>query len=113
MRRLGRAVALWEWGRAGWSFHAKGLWLAPGRPGPAWTATAVGSSNFGFRSTVRDLEAQLLIVTSDEGLRRRMREERARLFEHAQPVDELLLARPDHQVPLWVRGFAKVFRNFF
>jgi hypothetical protein len=93
---LGRR-RLEEYCRPGWEFHAKGLWVtlpnaqcgsmrhaagagslaaapapaaaiaAPAaRAGPV--VTAVGSSNFGFRSLRRDLEVQFLVITKNRGL---------------------------------------------
>lgn len=71
-----------EWRRGtvgepeGWTYHAKGLWVTlPGgeRGGPS--VTLVGSSNYTKRSYGLDLEAGALVVTRDEGLRGRLREE--------------------------------------
>lgn len=36
--------------------------------------TTIGSPNFGYRSIVRDLEAQLFLVTSNLGLRKNLHE---------------------------------------
>lgn len=36
--------------------------------------TTIGSPNFGYRSIVRDLEAQLFLVTSNPGLRKNLHE---------------------------------------
>ncbi|MFN4150244.1 MAG: response regulator, partial [Candidatus Sericytochromatia bacterium] len=47
--------------------------------------TLIGSSNFGQRSTERDTEAQILILTKNDDLRNRMEEERRRLFVYSQP----------------------------
>lgn len=48
-----------------------GRYTPPGEQAPC--ATAVGSSNYGYRSQNRDLEAQALIVTTDPALRDRVR----------------------------------------
>ena len=67
-------IALYEYGRPGWTFHAKGLWLttwsssasSSGGNGaavslrqPVALTTLIGSPNFGRRSTERDLELQV------------------------------------------------------
>ncbi|PIO52551.1 hypothetical protein TELCIR_26143, partial [Teladorsagia circumcincta] len=70
-------VNLYEYYRDGWTFHAKGLWIETAMS----TATLVGSSNFGtlsnlsgYRSVHRDLEAQILLVTSNERLRGQLKD---------------------------------------
>jgi CDP-diacylglycerol--glycerol-3-phosphate 3-phosphatidyltransferase len=60
-------------------YHAKGLWYAPEGGSPS--ITLIGSSNLGVRSAQRDLEAQLLILTENESLRKRMDEVRTTLFQ--------------------------------
>ena len=76
---------LLEYGRPGWEFHAKGIWLAPPGEG-APLATLVGSSNYGFRSLHRDLEINFLLVTTNDGLREQLAAEWARLAQHATVV---------------------------
>ncbi|CAJ0590496.1 unnamed protein product [Cylicocyclus nassatus] len=102
-------VNLYEYHREGWTFHAKGLWVEK----PAQTATLVGSSNFGYRSVHRDMEAQVLIVTSNEQLRSQLKEERQRLFEFSSILDAAALRRADHHIPAVVRAVSRVVRNFF
>ncbi|GAA5866324.1 hypothetical protein JCM3774_006616 [Rhodotorula dairenensis] len=93
------AVELREWRRDGWTYHAKGIWLAPSvfnplsPPAPTSTSTTltvdphidefslryahpappfltlIGSSNFGSRSARRDLEAGVLVTTQNSQLR--------------------------------------------
>ena len=99
----------------GWTYHAKGLWItllqtprmhqasyhkpgatAPprvpsleamsGEAGPS--AVVVGSSNYTTRSYGLDLEVGALVVTSDEGLRRKWKREEEALMEPTREVDE-------------------------
>ncbi|NWW96689.1 PGPS1 protein, partial [Rhynochetos jubatus] len=64
-------VRLQEYSRAGWTFHAKGLWLyLAGSDLPC--LTLVGSPNFGYRSVHRDLEAQVAIVTENPALQQQL-----------------------------------------
>jgi CDP-diacylglycerol---glycerol-3-phosphate 3-phosphatidyltransferase len=60
------AIEIREWAKEGWTYHAKGVWLTvPTLPeGP--TKTLIGSSNFGSRSALRDLECTLLIETKGD-----------------------------------------------
>ncbi|ORZ29424.1 hypothetical protein BCR44DRAFT_1451291 [Catenaria anguillulae PL171] len=91
------AVKLSEYARNGWTFHAKGLWVVrhaetskghekvnerDGLP----VVTAIGSSNFGHRSARRDLEAQAIVVTRNEGLQRELKAEMDGLWREASEV---------------------------
>jgi len=46
--------------RDGWTFHAKGLWVMQGET--TLVAAMVGSGNYGYRSYVRDVESNVLLV---------------------------------------------------
>ncbi|KAG0370244.1 CDP-diacylglycerol--glycerol-3-phosphate 3-phosphatidyltransferase [Gamsiella multidivaricata] len=73
--------------------------------------TTIGSPNFGYRSIVRDLEAQLFLVTSNQGLRKSLHEELSSLRQHAHPVTEATFKAPDRQVPVWVGGASRAIRT--
>ncbi|KAH6622376.1 CDP-diacylglycerol-glycerol-3-phosphate 3-phosphatidyltransferas-like protein [Boeremia exigua] len=126
---LDGSVALkeWKYGRVdqegGWTYHAKGLWVSlpsvaagTGTAAAAATAdsaaagtpedpvlTVLGSSNYTKRSYSLDLEANVVIATTDAGLRRRLGEEVAWLNEHAAPVAEADFETPERKVSLGVR----------
>ncbi|CAD5224458.1 unnamed protein product [Bursaphelenchus okinawaensis] len=100
INQLGRKIRLLEYQKPGWSFHGKGMWI--NSKTDDYTATVIGSSNFGYRSTTRDLEAQLVIVTRNEVLKRRINEEKSFILENTRPLDHVLLAKPDHYVPFWM-----------
>jgi CDP-diacylglycerol---glycerol-3-phosphate 3-phosphatidyltransferase len=96
----------------GWTYHAKGLWIAfP--PSPETdeheaqkqdpSVTVIGSSNYTQRSYKMDLEANVVICTSDADLRRRLGEEVAWLGEYANKVDEEEFKKPERRVGLGVR----------
>ena len=87
----GDGIVLKEWRRGtvgepgGWTYHAKGLWVTlGGEKEPC--ISIVGSSNYTKRSYGLDLETGVAIVTADEGLKARLKEERDGLEEHAQKV---------------------------
>ncbi|CAJ0954536.1 unnamed protein product, partial [Mesorhabditis belari] len=63
-------VKMHEWSRNGWTFHAKGLWFQKSDT----LACMIGSSNYGYRSAHRDLEAQVLVVTKNDSLKARLLE---------------------------------------
>lgn len=94
-------IAIHEYSRPGWTFHAKGLWLhryAAAQPiagegkkieddeaqwgDPVGVTTIVGSSNYGQRGLHRDLELQVEMSTRDKGLMGRLALERDGLFNH-------------------------------
>ncbi|KAF1850940.1 CDP-diacylglycerol-glycerol-3-phosphate 3-phosphatidyltransferas-like protein [Cucurbitaria berberidis CBS 394.84] len=113
---LSERIQLREWQKGvvgqkeGWTYHAKGLWVTFPSAAPLESAgiedpslTVVGSSNYTKRSYELDLEANVIIATSDPGLRRRLGEEVKWLGEYAKPVDESEFEKPDRKVSLSVR----------
>ncbi|KAL7071511.1 hypothetical protein ACQ4LE_009607 [Meloidogyne hapla] len=100
-----------EWDRDGWTFHAKGLWID--FLNSKKIGTVIGSSNYGFRSAHRDLEAQVLLVTENELLKQKIIEEKQYLLEHAQSLKIDAFLKRDILVSNWVKYFARIFRNFF
>ena len=118
---LSDSVQLREWkhGRVdqpgGWTYHAKGLWISlpttpqtssaemdpPAQQDPS--ITVIGSSNYTKRSYELDLEANVVIATSDAGLRRRLGDEVKWLGEHAKTVDESEFEKEDRKVSVSVR----------
>jgi CDP-diacylglycerol--glycerol-3-phosphate 3-phosphatidyltransferase len=127
---------LWEYCREGWEFHAKGIWVHPpeGQPPAAgashgggggggaaaadaagWApplATAVGSSNYGFRSLHRDLELQFILVTRNPALRAALGAEAAALKAHSQPVADAALLAPGRRGGPMARLAVRLLRGF-
>ncbi|KAI9749453.1 MAG: CDP-diacylglycerol--glycerol-3-phosphate 3-phosphatidyltransferase [Lichina confinis] len=110
VRRAGREdeIELREWRRGtigepdGWTYHAKGLWVtAPGEDHPS--ITLVGSSNYTKRSYSLDLEMNLLVLTRDSDLQRRLAQEQHWLQEHARTVTIDDFSTPERRVGLHVR----------
>ncbi|RDA89173.1 hypothetical protein CP533_2999 [Ophiocordyceps camponoti-saundersi (nom. inval.)] len=110
IHRAGRDgdVVLKEWRRgtagqpAGWTYHAKGLWVTmPGDDHPAMTL--IGSSNYTQRSYSLDLEVGVLVLTRGRKLQRRLAEELGWLQKHAKAVGRDDFARNDRRVGLDVR----------
>jgi CDP-diacylglycerol--glycerol-3-phosphate 3-phosphatidyltransferase len=108
-------IALHEYERAGWTFHAKGLWVerrgggvqAQVQGSAAGSSSSdsdsssggmvslVGSSNYGMRGTHRDLELQVEITTSDPAACRVLAGERDALFSrrHVRAVGAHLASK--------------------
>jgi CDP-diacylglycerol--glycerol-3-phosphate 3-phosphatidyltransferase len=120
-QNLSDSITVKEWKKGkvgeegGWTYHAKGLWITfPSSPtsdtAPTPPAkdedpslTVVGSSNYTKRSYELDLEANVIIATSDPGLRKRLGEEVQWLGEYAKKVDEKDLEQPDRKVSMKVK----------
>ena len=85
-----------------WTYHAKGVWVElPGEKGLG--VTMVGSSNYTKRSYELDLESNVLVVTRDEGLRRRLEEEVGALMEGTKDVSIEDFRKANRRVGLQVR----------
>ncbi|KAL6704577.1 CDP-diacylglycerol--glycerol-3-phosphate 3-phosphatidyltransferase [Coniothyrium glycines] len=109
---LSDSITLKEWKRGkvdeagGWTYHAKGLWVTfptkeAGEDDPS--LTVIGSSNYTKRSYELDLEANVIIATSDAGLRKKLGEEVKWLREYAKSVDESEFEKPERKVSLSVK----------
>lgn len=118
-------VSLHEWKRGivgeadGWTYHAKGIWVTvpdhrthdqpdeqtsdgPDQAGPA--ITLIGSSNYTQRSHTLDLEANALVLTTDDGLKARLKDEEEHLMQRAGPrVGLEELQQPERRVGVRVR----------
>uniref|UniRef100_A0A1B6D6J1 CDP-diacylglycerol--glycerol-3-phosphate 3-phosphatidyltransferase n=2 Tax=Clastoptera arizonana TaxID=38151 RepID=A0A1B6D6J1_9HEMI len=113
-RRIGQChrITLLEYQRPGWTYHAKGLWhTLAGQSSPY--LTLIGSSNFGARSVERDLESQVVIVTSNENLSKRLKEEQNHLYELGIQFSEETATQADRKSPLWVKAVLWFFKNYF
>lgn len=102
------SIQLKEWRRGtvghpgGWTYHAKGLWMAfPKEQYPS--LTFVGSSNYTKRSYSLDLEVGALVVTSNEGLKKRMGEEIEWLQKDSKAISRDDLRRTERRVGWNVR----------
>lgn len=100
----------------GWTYHAKGIWVAlPSSSASSAAAagentdtndpclTVIGSSNYTKRAYELDLEANVVLCTTDPGLRRRLGEEVRWLGEHATRVDEREFEKEDRKVGMNVK----------
>ncbi len=105
---LTSSIQLKEWRRGtigqpgGWTYHAKGLWVTlPREDHPS--ITLVGSSNYTKRSYSLDLETNLLVLTRNQDLQRRLGAEENWLQEHARTVDLDEFTKTERRVGLHVR----------
>ncbi|XP_068249659.1 CDP-diacylglycerol--glycerol-3-phosphate 3-phosphatidyltransferase, mitochondrial [Palaemon carinicauda] len=104
-------VELFEYERPNWTFHGKGLWYyKPDQSLPF--LTMIGSPNFGRRSVNRDLESQLVILTSNRALQTSLQEEQQHLYSLASLVTRQTFTQVDRLVPYWVRFVIPVVKLF-
>ncbi|KKY32641.1 putative cdp-diacylglycerol-glycerol-3-phosphate 3-phosphatidyltransferase [Diaporthe ampelina] len=107
-RKKDLAITLKEWRKGsvnepgGWTYHAKGIWVTlPSDSNPS--LSLVGSSNYTKRSYSLDIEANAMILTKNEDLKKRLGDEQRWLQDHATPVTRDDFARTERRVSLKVR----------
>lgn len=102
-------IALLEYERADWTYHAKGIWYSPVDSNLP-CMSVIGSSNYGERSVNRDLESQVCLVTTNKTLQKALKSEYDHLTKYATTAENQLVTR---FVPNWVRTVVFLFKNFF
>ncbi|XP_042883700.1 CDP-diacylglycerol--glycerol-3-phosphate 3-phosphatidyltransferase, mitochondrial-like [Penaeus japonicus] len=110
--RQNERILLCEYKQPGWTFHVKGLWYyQPNKSLPL--LTLIGSPNFGWRSVNRDLESQIVLLTTNEGLQKSLHQEQERLYNLSDHVTDKTFTQPDRWVPFWVRCVMPIIKVFF
>ncbi|KAI9209781.1 uncharacterized protein BJ171DRAFT_7409 [Polychytrium aggregatum] len=104
------SVELYEYKKDRWTFHAKGLWCTPPQQKHP-VLTVVGSSNFGQRSMDRDLEAQVVLITKNAEVSKKLGQNLEFIMHTTSIVDEATLDRPDRQVHYLVKLAARLIRT--
>eukprot|EP00040_Diaphanoeca_grandis_P030983 m.184444 g.184444 ORF g.184444 m.184444 type:complete len:527 (+) comp32189_c0_seq2:208-1788(+) len=107
-----REISVREFKRGFETFHAKGLW-GYFDDGELPSFTFIGSPNFGYRSTHRDLECQVAVFTSNQTLRQALHTEKERLFCHGDVVSDDTFDSAKRHVKMWVRSTARIIKTFF
>ena len=105
-------VNMYEYQRPNWTFHCKGVWYFDTNSTLPF-ATMIGSPNFGYRSVEKDLEAQLTIITKNQGLQSALNDEQQKMFDSSFKVTGETFQKPDRLVPMWVKAVTGVARRFF
>ena len=98
-RMHSRNFSLLEFSRPGWSFHPKGVWLS--RKGEIYS-TIIGSSNFGYRSLLRDFE--VTFAMQGPGLHPMLHRELEGIVKHCTPAAALGRTRSSNWLRYLVRG---------
>ena len=60
----------------------------------------------------RDLEAQVAIVTNNQGLSEALHEEKGRLYNSAQRVTRETFLLPERKIPVWVYCVTRLIKSF-
>ena len=111
------AAKLYHWERKDWTFHSKGLWI---KHGEDLAAAAVGSSNFGGRSFVRDMESNLLMVfppSTDqaklEAIAKPLQDEWKEIMKHSKMVNTKALVERAPPLPIHIQSLLPYIKTFF
>ncbi|CAB4480179.1 phospholipase D/nuclease [Rhizophagus irregularis] len=103
-------IKIQEYKRPGWTFHAKGLWCY--LDGESWPSlTIIGSSNYGYRSTERDLEAQAILITENTQLRKTIHDELENMSKYTEEVTKETFQQIDRKVPYLVGAATRLIRT--
>jgi len=101
-------IRIWSFFKPNWTFHAKGLWIENKKENTM--LATIGSSNFGYRSVFRDLELQLVLVTREEQLKTRLRDEYETIWKDSKQI------KSDSDFPpvaTWVTLISRFIKSFF
>ncbi|TPX43468.1 CDP-diacylglycerol---glycerol-3-phosphate 1-phosphatidyltransferase, partial [Synchytrium endobioticum] len=105
-------IVIEEYGRDGWTFHAKGIWCyAPGDAVPC--CFTIGSSNFNKRSMMKDFEAQVTVLTGNTSLQRRVHENLEFLRSQAAPIDAETLKRKGRRPNFFIKLMTLACQDMF
>ncbi|RKP37551.1 hypothetical protein BJ085DRAFT_18118 [Dimargaris cristalligena] len=107
-----KRITIQEYHRPGWTFHGKGLWFYLGKETTP-SITVLGSSNYGYRSLERDLEAQVTLFTTNQKLRQALHTEMMDLRRYTNTVTGDIFTQVGRRVPTWVRMVKPFIRGFF
>lgn len=83
-REVNKKCKLYLYKKAGWSFHAKGIWV---EGIDDIYIHHFGSANYNFRSSERDFETQLVLLTTNRNLIEELGRERKSLWNQAGLVE--------------------------
>lgn len=103
---------IYHWERPDWTFHSKGLWLSSDE---ILEAAIVGSSNFGGRSFVRDMESNLIMVfpTESNGISLGLQREWREMMNHSNLVDTKKQLESGPPLPIHVQSLLPYIKSFF
>eukprot|EP01080_Neovahlkampfia_damariscottae_P001054 gene1054-10573_t len=92
-----------------WTFHAKGLWLDFN---DKTIISLIGSPNFGNRSKNLDVESQIVLMTENDTLQKKLKNERDNLFLHTKPVSRYTFETIKRKPGVLLKMVSKFFTKF-
>ena len=95
------------------SYSFLGMWYYSSSVLKFPIATLIGSPNYGYRSTEKDLEAQLTIVSKNNNVQKALHQEHKRLLDLSEKVRDETFLKPERVVPRWVKLIVGTCRRFF
>ncbi|EGF78317.1 hypothetical protein BATDEDRAFT_90813 [Batrachochytrium dendrobatidis JAM81] len=104
-------VRIFEFYRADWTWHAKGLWMYQHADPQSPYVTTIGSSNMNQRSLELDMEAQVYLFTRNSLVRTRFNQNFAHLQSYTKNVQ--LETIRNRRVPTLVKFCARMLRTMF
>lgn len=103
-------IHVYEYQRPKWTFHAKGLWYYTESAYPC--LTMIGSPNFGQRSVDRDLESQLVLLTSNPELQAKLHQECQYLYKDALKTTLQVFKQEERKVGVFMSMITKWVQKF-
>ena len=100
-----------HWERPDWTFHAKGIWIQQDQQ---LLAAIVGSSNFGGRSFVRDMESNVIFVFPPQSsLAQALQSEWNSLLASSRPIDTKEMVESNPPLPIHIKSLLPYIKSFF
>ena len=94
-------ITIHEWKVDGWTYHGKGVYVYfPNEELPS--LVIIGSTNLGVRSAEKDLEAQIAIVTNNNNLKLKIKEEFDYLTKPTKQINKETFDTPNRKIPFWM-----------
>jgi CDP-diacylglycerol---glycerol-3-phosphate 3-phosphatidyltransferase len=110
--RVSEHVGMLEYSREDWTFHGKGLWFVP-RNEHGVSGTIIGSSNYGWRSVLRDMEGQAWVHTISPLLRKQLLDEWVSMKSQCVGVEDKYFGWQIRDTNKSLLGSSRLWRRMF
>ncbi|MEN2496353.1 MAG: CDP-diacylglycerol--glycerol-3-phosphate 3-phosphatidyltransferase, variant 2 [Marteilia pararefringens] len=105
-------IRLYEYRFNGNTYHAKGIWIeSKNDVEPIFTL--FGSSNLNQRSTVRDLELNFALYTSDKLLKNKIQNESHQILQNSHPLCYEACYKKEYDIPILCHLLKYIARSYF
>jgi CDP-diacylglycerol---glycerol-3-phosphate 3-phosphatidyltransferase len=115
--KISNNIKINEYNKESWTFHAKGLWMNKEKVmisliGRYFFIFQTLSPNFGNRSKNLDVESQVMILTENEFLKKRLNEEKEKIFSHSTLVSQGTFDSNYRKPGFFFKRISKIFTKF-